>query len=974
MSEDGNYEVSVTMQLINEVDAAASSISASFGNVSKAMDSMASALNGAAARMQSLAEAMGNIAQPAGTSAAQLDAASSAAEKTAEAVSEVIDPVQQAAEEIGHQNEVLEKASAQLLEASEQTEKLGEETKEAMRPVQQASQEIEKQNKILDTNSGEAEEAAKSLDQLSAAQEKADKAIDDASAAAAKESDETENLSARVDELEKKLSELTAGLDKVSDKSAKAGSSLGDLDSQMRLLGQSASSLQSMGSALTGMSQQAKAWGMDMIQAHMRVEEASVRLQNTLGTDASMFGQMKEEAERLGVSLPGSTEDMMNMFAALREQGVSSEKIIGGVGEATANFATLFHQDFGNAAMMVGKFQEALGYAAENTSDMVDLLSRLQGVSGLSTEDLYGTFRYAGSALKTLGIQGKEASRDLSAVLGIMANAGIEGTAAGTGLAAALSRMASLGSKMDKKDFQKRFGDLGIELNFFDENGEFGGVQKMVSELGKLGKLTAQQQMEVLNAMFGEQAARPMQMLIKAGKDGLNEMKDRMNEQLDAQTKIDKIMQQLSMKWGTAMGTIDTVKDKIGTLLVDIFDLPGLLDKVNGYAEKFGKWLDDNPGKAESLVKAITALVAGAGILGTTLTVAGTALGAIAGIASGIGAIFSGGALAAAGTALSALAGAAAVAAAAGALIYKYWEPLKNFFSGLWDGMAKSDAWEKLVKVGGELAKTFKDIFQPVADTSNMFETGAKAGQWIASAVVLAGEAIGGFILLFTDLTSLIGQSLGSIFAYLFDGGLFADITALQLAISKWLEGIAQSLSDAWNNMLNGCVQFWEDLKAAFRMSLDDIIYGLKTSGEKIVGSLIDGMSSKLSDLKNATSNVAQTVRGFFPFSPAKEGPLRDLHKVRIVETIAEAMHPEPLIAASSRVAQAVADTAVPVRSGYADKGGLAGVNMTYSPVINMGSGAAGAAELMAVLRAHSDELLAIVQGAGSSRERLSFA
>jgi TP901 family phage tail tape measure protein len=55
----------------------------------------------------------------------------------------------------------------------------------------------------------------------------------------------------------------------------------------------------------------------------------------------------------------------------------------------------------------------------------------------------------------------------------------------------------------------------------------------------------------------------------------------------------------------------------------------------------------------------------------------------------------------------------------------------------------------------------------------------------------------------------------------------------------------------------------------------------------------------------HALENVLKRMRGFLPFSPAKEGPLRDLHRIRIVETIAESMRPTALGAAMHRVGMA---------------------------------------------------------------------
>jgi hypothetical protein len=46
---------------------------------------------------------------------------------------------------------------------------------------------------------------------------------------------------------------------------------------------------------------------------------------------------------------------------------------------------------------------------------------------------------------------------------------------------------------------------------------------------------------------------------------------------------------------------------------------------------------------------------------------------------------------------------------------------------------------------------------------------------------------------------------------------------------------------------------------------------------------------------------IVKKIRAFLPFSPAKEGPLRDIHRVKIAETIAASINAKPMIAAWTR-------------------------------------------------------------------------
>src|SRR5690606_23586285 len=61
-------------------------------------------------------------------------------------------------------------------------------------------------------------------------------------------------------------------------------------------------------------------------------------------------------------------------------------------------------------------------------------------------------------------------------------------------------------------------------------------------------------------------------------------------------------------------------------------------------------------------------------------------------------------------------------------------------------------------------------------------------------------------------------------------------------------------------------------------------------AGKNIVTSIADGINSAIGKVTDAIGNVTKKIRDFLPFSPSKEGPLRDIMNVKIAESIAEAI------------------------------------------------------------------------------------
>jgi hypothetical protein len=95
----------------------------------------------------------------------------------------------------------------------------------------------------------------------------------------------------------------------------------------------------------------------------------------------------------------------------------------------------------------------------------------------------------------------------------------------------------------------------------------------------------------------------------------------------------------------------------------------------------------------------------------------------------------------------------------------------------------------------------------------------------------------------------------------------------------------------------------------------------------------VSGISSAINKPVEMMKSMVTKVRRLLPFSPAKDGPLRDIHRIKLVETIAASIRPAPLVNAMRGVAGAAANVKSPMRGG-------GGGNVVFSPTINLYGGA----------------------------------
>lgn len=760
--------------------------------------------------------------------------------------------------------------------------------------------------------------------------------------------------------------------------------------------------LTTMGAALTGVVGTVAGGAAYAVKAAMELDTSKAALANTLtGNAAQSAAQMRElqkKAQSLGVALPGSTKDMMEMFTELRQQGVNVQTILGGLGEATAQFATLCGRDFQSSAIMVAKFAESLGISADKASEVVDVLQRVKGATGLTEDQLFETFKYVAPSLQSLKIVGqgkKDAPKEVAAIIGMLSKSGIEASMAGTGMAQALQRMSSVEKVLYSKKFgkyRKIMRDQGITLDFFDAKGSFKGLDNMVKQLDKLKAFNDQDQLNVVSMLFGDVGGRAMQAIIQRGHKGFKEVTQEMGAQKSMQEKISAIMDTTAMKWETFGGQTETAVQLIGTKLTEHFKLPDLLDKVCDKLDQINAWIDDpqNAKKIDDYIDKATKILRIVGSIGVALTGLGVSMTVTAGAMQAIEAFKKlhltingvSGALRMLATANAWLLAIGLVAL----LVIKYWKPLTTLFKGIGRGFMDSfgkrfpQLIAQMQPAINQLKSWFDWLLTPSEDMPFLDSVGEKIGNLLAS---VAGFGIVGDIGDAIAKVAEFGQLLGTATAYFVDGGLLSDLDSMSLGWKQFWRDMGTALYLVWDDLTKFLGSTWDRISTTFS-NVCTTIYNtiaslgerLFTAGQNIINSIVDGIKSKYSAVTDTVGKLAQDIRDFFPFSPAKRGPLRDLNRIKFGETIASSIKTDPvekaINVASNKLESplnTVSQTSAAVNSAKNN------VSVSYAPVINMnGGGEEAVAAVLAELRRHPSQLMAIIDSEMAGRERVSFA
>lgn len=375
--------------------------------------------------------------------------------------------------------------------------------------------------------------------------------------------------------------------------------------------------------------------------------------------------------------------DIKSGIASLTDQGVA---------DMTASAMVVAKATKGQAEQMTSLFATSYGIFKKQMGDLTDAQFGEQFGAALAASvqqfktdggKMQQAIESAGAGAVNLGM----AMTEQMALLGMMQQQ-MQAGEAGTALRAFATNAARAHEAFGE---MKVTTDRPVRVRVLDENGQLRAMPDILADLRQRYGETldafeiaeiqkafgTEEAMKLINALYGQEAA------VRANAEALGEAAQKGNEftaemARAADNNWDAKAVLMAQKF-------DALKQKIGEALLPVVER--LVPAIDKFITRAGAWIDANP----ELVSGIGLVVAAVAAAATVLTP----------LLLGLSAMVSGFAMASyAVTAFSVLASpigliVAGIAAAA-YLIYRYWEPIKGFFSALWARVkgAFSWAWE----------------------------------------------------------------------------------------------------------------------------------------------------------------------------------------------------------------------------------------------------------------------------------------
>lgn len=350
-------------------------------------------------------------------------------------------------------------------------------------------------------------------------------------------------------------------------------------------------------------------------------EDASVQLQASMmqadGSVPAEFAQIEALAKRLGDRLPGTTADFIELMTVLRKEGISTQAILGGTGEAAALLGVQLKMPVTEAAAFAAKMQDATQATESEMLGLMDVLQKNAYLGADQNYQLNGITAMAG-AMGLLRLKGEEAYKALSPMLVMMNQAGMtDGGSAGN----AINKVFEAG--LDTKKLGKANALLkktGIHLNFADKTGKFAGVENFFTQLEKLKKLGDNDilKTEVFKELFGtdKENRQVLNNFIAKGYSGYQETVAKMEAQASLQQRVEQQLRTLTNVTEAAQGGFTNVVASIGATVEG--DAKTIIDAIGNITTTIGDWVKEHPVLTANIVRTVAvlaALTAGLGML-----------------------------------------------------------------------------------------------------------------------------------------------------------------------------------------------------------------------------------------------------------------------------------------------------------------------------------------------------------------------
>ncbi|EOW6183245.1 phage tail tape measure protein, partial [Escherichia coli] len=486
-------------------------------------------------------------------------------------------------------------------------------------------------------------------------------------------------------------------------------------------------------------------------------EMSRVQALTRIDKNSPQFKALREQALKLGSETQFTASDAASGQSFLAMAGFTPQAIQAAL-PGVLNMALAGGVELGETADIGSNILTQFNLTADQMDRVGDTLTAAFTRTNTDLRALGETMKYTGPVAAKLGISLEEAA----AMAGMLANNGLRGSDAGTAMRASLSRLAS-----PPKAAADALKELGVSVA--DARGKMRPMEDVLLDLYKATQKYGQvDQVSFFKDIAGEEAFVGLQTLVAAA--GSGELQKLTRELQGARGEADRVAKVMADNLDGDLKNLDSAWEGLRIRISDLVDGPlrSVTQWLTRVLEKITSLAQAHPVLTRQLLIAGGALLAMTATIGSLSLVIGVLYGKLAtlrlgfdiltrsmnvvrvlpalwGMVTGsvsllggaIGALFS-----PVGLIVAALAGAAV-------LIWKYWDPIRAFFAGVFSGIMERlnplrETFERFGPVFDAIGSGISQVFNWFKSLLSPMESSKETLDKCTSAGEIFGNALGG--------------------------------------------------------------------------------------------------------------------------------------------------------------------------------------------------------------------------------------
>jgi TP901 family phage tail tape measure protein len=699
----------------------------------------------------------------------------------------------------------------------------------------------------------------------------------------------------------------------------------------------------------------------------MDFDDSMRKVQATSRASGDEMDLLRKKAQEMGATTRFSASESAEAMNYMALAGWKSSQILDAL-PSVLNLSAAAGEDLARISDIVTDGLTAFGKSASYATEFTDILAAASSNSNTTVGMLGESFKYVAPLAGSLGF----AVEDTAVALGLMANAGIKGSQSGTALRSMMSRLV-------KPTAESKQAMEALGLSVTNADGTMKPLNQILTDIRAsfAGMPPAQQAMNA-GLLAGQEAMSGLLAITNASDEDFIKLNDNLYNAGGSAKTMAEVME------GGLGGAFRSLKSASEGLLIQFGEiLTPALATMADVLRSTVNWFSELSTGVKTTMVVMGGLLAAVGPLLMSIGFFSTSI--LPALITGFKVL----SVAALGVSAPIL-GIAAAVAAAGILIYKYWDEIKAYFQG--------PEVTGLMDSAKEMFASFKTY---LVDFWNLIKPVVMAGfEFLKGVFGVSFKILGTYVKTFIDSAVIIFQTGFNIFSNLFKvfSGLFTGDwkkmwEGFKGIFTSLFQGIVRLLSTQLGNMSrligeflqklgintlgDGMVNFADKMKTFSAVSKT----ALKEVKEEAVSTsaALAAVVSPMSTTPTGGGGGGGSINAKIPameITGSVDRALPDILNPDLLKTKLDAM--KPIL---SQFTQMWVDTGVNLSEGFSDilnRGIMDGLSVFGEGIGALATGAASIGDigksLLGVLGGVMQQLGQLAIGAGLAVEGIKLA